>query len=166
MIIGFCIMKQIKLTQGKFTLVDDEDFEELNQFNWYANKKLNTFYAVRNEYNKGKHKTLFMHRVVLRLTNSNIKCDHINHNGLDNQKSNLRTCTHSQNQRNSRNRIGTTSKYKGVHFCKQANKWRVFIMGNKKQIHIGYFKNEIEAAKKYDEFAILHFGEFANLNFK
>jgi len=158
-------MKEIKLTQGKFALVDNDMFEELNQFKWCAAKDGNTFYAVRNIYNNRKRKTIRMHRQILGLIDSKIQCDHKNHEGLDNQKSNLRSCTIAENQRNQRPRIGCSSKYKGVYFNKLCKKWMAYIKVENKSTTIGLFTNEIEAAKAYDKAAKVHHKEFAYTNF-
>ncbi len=160
-------MKQIPLSQGLFALVDDEDFEELNKYKWCAYKSKNTFYALRNSLykdNKKRH-IIQMHRVILGLNDLEIKCDHIDHNGLNNQKYNLRPSTNAENCKNQKARNGT-SKYKGVCWCKKRNKWRANIRVNDKQVYIGHFNNEIDAAKSYDEMAKLHYKEFAYLNFK
>lgn len=154
-------MKQIPLTQGQFTLVDDEDFEYLNQFKWHALKAKNTYYATR----KIKRKIIWMHREILKLTDIKIMADHKDGNGLNNQKSNIRPCDFYQNNKNQKPRKGT-SKYKGVSWRKSRNKWVIHITINGKQKHVGSFSNEIEAAKAYDEMAKLHYGEFAYLNFK
>jgi len=160
-------MKQIPLTQGKFALVDDEDFEYLNQFKWCALKRPHTFYAVRNLPNgKGKQKLIGMHRVILKVTDGEIECDHIDWNGLNNQKSNLRLCTSAQNEKNKKPIEGRASKYKGVCWHKGAKKWYSQIIIKNKKTYLGCFIDEIEAAKAYDEMAKLHFGEFAYLNFK
>ena len=158
-------MKQIPLTQGKFALVDDEDFEELNKHKWCALKAPKTFYAIRRD-NDAKKSTVYMHRVILGLTNSKIQSDHRDTNGLNNQRNNLRPCTNLQNQRNKTCKINGTSKYKGVYWNKKAKKWNIRISVNKKRIYGKSFTDEIEAAKAYDEMAKLYFGEFAYLNFK
>jgi len=161
-------MKQIPLTQGLFALVDDEDFEYLNQFKWHAHKANRTFYALRNSLykdNKKRH-TIQMHRVILGLNNLEIKCDHIDGNGLNNQRYNLRPSTNAENCKNQKPKKGFSSKYKGVCWCNIKNKWRANIRINNKQKHIGYFDHEIEAAKAYDEMAKTHYKEFAYLNFK
>jgi len=161
-------MKQISLTQGQFALVDDEDFEELNKVKWCAVKERNTYYAARTMWcKKGKrYFTVKMHRVVLNLTDSKILCDHIDKNGLNNQKHNLRPSTNAENQRNRGSMANSFSKFKGVYWIKKINKWRASITINGKYISIGFFLTEIEAAKAYDEAAKIHHGEFAWLNFK
>ena len=159
-------MKNIKLTQNKVALVDDDMFDELNQHKWYAVKHRNTFYARRNVYNNERSaKTICMHRQILGLTDKNIYADHRDLNGLNNQKDNIRACSHSENARNLKSHIGSTSKFKGVSFHKQSKKWVSQIMINRKQIHLGLFEDEEAAAKKYDVYAKLHYREYANLNF-
>lgn len=154
-------MKKIPLTHGKFAIVDDEDYEWLNQYKWCAVKIRNTYYAMRAE--KGEH--IAMHREILGLVKGDGKqTDHRNHNGLDNWRCNMRVCTHSQNQHNQRKQNGT-SKYKGVSWYKRDKKWRVCIQINERRICIGYFDNEIDAAKAYDTKAKELFGEFAYCNF-
>lgn len=160
-------MKQIPLSQGLFALVDDEDFEYLNQFKWHARKSRDTFYASRNlKISKNNRKTIQMHRVILGTTDTKIQGDHIDGNGLNNQKSNLREATHEQNRRNTKSYKNGVSKYKGVSYRKDSKKWRSIINFNKKVIRLGYFSSEIEAAKAYDVKAKELFGEFAWLNFK
>lgn len=155
-------MKQIPLTQGMFALVDDEDFEWLNQWKWYAKKDSATYYAVRGSRNK----TIRMHRLILGLTDKNIFADHIDHNGLNNQRSNLRKATHTQNLRN-KQKTGKGSKYLGV--CRINNKggsttYRAIISVNNTTIYLGAFRIEEDAARAYNEAAIKYSGEFANLN--
>ena len=154
-------MKLITLTQSLFAQVDDEDYEYLNQWKWSAAKGRITYYAVRVE-----NKTYIpMHRVLLKLTDPKILGDHIDGNGLNNQKHNIRPCTPVQNKYNSIKK-NSGSTYKGVTWNKQHKKWRARIMYNKKEIFIGHYTSEIEAAKAYDNEAKKYFGEFAYLNFK
>ena len=149
---------RIPLTQGYFALVDADDYEELSRYKWHISDKGGRLYAYRTE----KGKKTAMHRQILNAP-SGMYCDHINHNGLDNRKANLRLCTPQQNAYNRRPFAGT-SKYKGVHWDRQRRKWRARIRHNGKLIHIGYFDYEADAVIAYDDYAIELFGEFAYLN--
>ena len=91
--------------------------------------------------------------------------DHINHNGIDNRKANLRVATRAQNNRHTKKRIKSRSKYKGIYFDRRDRVWYARITTNGKTKHLGSFKDEIEAAKAYDEAARKYHGEFAGLNF-
>lgn len=167
-------MKEIQLTQNKFALVDDEDFEEINKYKWFAIKNKNTYYAERYNKSETGPKHIKMHRQILNITDSKILGDHINMNGLDNQKSNLRIANKTQNGSNRKSKPGSTSKYLGVSLTTKywyVNKekractaWRATIRINGIQTHLGHFKEEIEAAKAYNEMAIKIHGEYANLN--
>lgn len=155
-------MKTIKLTQGKETIVDDEDYEELNKFKWCIGS---VGYAIRRESSKinKDRPTIYMHKYIF--NNPNTIIDHINGNTLDNRKCNLRICTKSENRRNSKKpKNAKTSKYKGVYFFKDSKKWRARIRVLDKLIDLGLHINEIDAAKAYNEAAIKYFGEFAKLN--
>jgi hypothetical protein len=162
-------MKKIPLTQGEFAIVDDADFDWLNQWKWCLVKGAKTFYANRGVGPAKNRRLVLMHRQILGLSRHDGKCsDHINHNGLDNRRNNLRVCSRQQNNRNRKpypNELNT-SKYKGVCWEKRRNKWRVSINISRKQIHVGAFNDEITAAKKYDIAAKKFFGEFAVLNFE
>src|SRR3990167_4081188 len=109
-------MKFIKLTQGKFVLVDDEDFEWLNQYKWYCQKALSNRFYARGQAGKNK-KTIFMHRFILNI-NDKRRIDHMNGDSLDNRKSNLRICTQQQNLFNKKMYKNNKSGYKGVWFTK------------------------------------------------
>lgn len=152
-------MKEIKLTQGYVALVDDEDFDNVNQFEWHVSKCETKFYARRS---LGKRKYQFLHQFIM----GSKWIDHIDDIGLNCQKHNLRKCTNSQNQMNSRPRKNTASKYKGVSKCSEANRWQSQIKLSGKIFYLGIFKDEIDAAKAYDTKAIELFGEFAYLNFQ
>lgn len=163
--------KEIILTKGMVAIVDDEDFDYLNNWKWHYNKTPHskTGYAMRTSYENGK-KTIRMHRLLFEYYKQDIdgEIDHIDRDGLNNQKSNLRHCSRSENIRNVSSWGGC--KYKGVSFYKRIinNKtyeyYRARIQVNKKSILIGLFKDEIEAAKEYNKAAKKYFGEFANLN--
>lgn len=163
--VGAFIMKEIQLNKGKFALVDDEDFEYLNQFNWYAAKRKYTFYAVRNPKTKGHLGIDRLHRLIINKLLPTDIIDHIDGNGLNNQKNNLRICTKSQNAMNSHSHCNSVSGFKGVHFNKDFKKYRVSIFCNGKNMFLGYFNDEKDAAKAYDKAAKEYFGEFARLNF-
>jgi len=161
-------MKEIKLTKGQTALVDDEDYEYLNQWKWYANKAGRNYYAERIIC-KPKRINLKMHRLLMK-TPKGFQVDHIDHNGLNNQKNNLRNCSFAQNQMNKI--MSKNSKYLGLsHFtCNYKGKEYFYIkatiMVNRKKIHLGCFKTDEEAAYAFDKAAVKYRGEFANLNFK
>ncbi len=152
-------MRRIRLTQGKYTLIDNEDFERLNLQKWYFHS---TGYAVRTD-NKNK-KGIYLHRFILN-TSKKIETDHINGNKLDNRKSNLRVCTMMQNRKNRRKQCGVYSNYKGVYWSKGSKKWFVSITSNKKRFYLGLFKNKIKAAIAYDKKSLEVHREFAKPNF-
>ncbi len=166
-LIGFFIgdshMKRIPLSKGMFALVDDEDYERLAKYYWCARKGRNTFYADRSVKLNGKWTTISMHREIFGLP-KNKQIDHADHNGLNNQKYNLRICTPAQNQQNRLPYKGFSSRYKGVGWAKDDKKWRSYIYPNYKFVSLGYFDSEIEAANAYDAKAKELFGEFARLN--
>lgn len=153
-------MKEIQLTQGKIALVDDEDYERLILWKWKADKGSRSFYATRSEYKEGKKKTLMMHRVIMREPDG-MEIDHIDGNGLNNQKHNLRVCTRKENSRN----LPSTNKngYKGVH--KSGSKWMAQIWNDGTAVYLGTFLEVEEAARAYDEKAKEIFGDFARTNF-
>lgn len=154
-------MKEIKLSQGKVALVDDEDYDKISQYPWYANKQGNSYYAiVHNGYLDGKRVLLKMHRVIMGITNPKIFVDHKDSDGLNNQKYNLRTATVSQNAANKASYRGV-SKYKGV--TKEGKYWKA--MCTKDGIsHRKKCSTEIEAALWYNQKATELHGEFAKLN--
>ena len=162
-LIGDNPMKRIPLTQGKSTLVDDEDFKELSKHKWCLLKGKYTWYAVRAICKNDKYKILYMHRVIMNAQKSQ-GIDHRNGDGLYNLRHNLRFCTQSQNNQNQRKTRGT-SQYKGIYWNKRDKKWQTQIKLNGKGYFLGLFDDEIEAAKAYDKRAKELFGEFARLNF-
>src|SRR3990167_10671310 len=162
-------MNKIKLTQDKFTLVDDEDFEYLNQFHWS--------FTGNNGYAGAMHKgkRIYMHRIILNVPKG-FQADHVNHNKLDHRRSNLRVVTQSQNNMN---RIVTNNKhgYKGVYFYDNKKyykkktdletnprSWVARLKINKKVIRLGTFFTKEDAAQSYNEAATKYFGKYAKLN--
>ena len=157
--------RRIPLTQGKYAIVDPEDFERLNKHKWYAARDTRTFYAHRKKRVGKKYVSIGMHREILNPP-GHLMVDHINHNGLDNRKANLRLATCAQNSYNRRQvRKNKSSKYIGVSWKQWTKKWAVIICYKRKNKIVGYFKDEIQAAKAYDKAAKKYHGEFASLNF-
>jgi len=157
-------MKEIILTQGKIALVNDEDFEWLNQWKWYAHKSKrdHTFYAIRNI--KHPKTTIKMHRLILGVTNPKIIVDHIDGNGLNNCRENLRECSSSQNCMNRGPNKNKSIPYKGVYFERATGKWFARITVGGKVIRMGTFKNIEDAARQFNCAAIKYHGDFAKLN--
>jgi len=156
-------MKKIKLTQNKIAIVDNFDYEELSRYKWCAHRDGNNYYVIRGIYNSITKRTniIYMHNQIIGFKG----IDHINGNGLDNRRCNLRTATRSQNAANCRkHNRNASSKFKGVRWCNWVNQWMVRISKNYKSIFIGYFKSEKEAAKAYNEKAKEFFGKYARLN--
>ena len=157
-------MKEIRLNQNKTALVDDEDFELIKTYRWYCFKSRYTFYAISQWYENGERKHVLMHRLILNVPDGFI-LDHKNKNGLDNQKENLRLCTHNQNKQNSKMRRHNKSGFRGVHYSKRDKLFYSRIGIDGKRLWIGCFKTAKAAALAYDKYAIKHHGEFAQLNF-
>ncbi|MHC4109652.1 MAG: AP2/ERF family transcription factor [Planctomycetota bacterium] len=155
---------KIPLTRGEFAKVDPEDYIWLSQFRWYCNKRPHTSYAIRNAGEGAERRKVLMHREIAR-TPRHLVCDHINRQGLDNRKQNLRNCTKRENNLNQAGHRGSVSKYKGVYWKKREGRWAACIKSEGKKRHLGYFDSETEAAKGYDEAARKYHKEFASLNF-
>lgn len=165
-------MKTVSLTQGKVALVDDEDFERISRLKWCIIRgggRGNNLYAFRTSWDKSKHRRvgILMHRLILN-TRKEDQIDHINGNGLDNQRNNLRLATQQQNMWNRRKRVvcgGDSSVFKGVVWDKARNKWLVKICYSGRYYHVGRFIDEKEAALAYDVAVRKYFGNYARPNF-
>ena len=157
--------RRIPLGEDKFTIVDQQDFYRFNNFNWCCEEDGWNTYAVRIAgVPKKKIKILSLHREIMNHPKGFL-VDHRNNNGLDNRRENLRKATKSQNVCNRRKKANTTSKFIGVHFAKRNGLWASYITHRRKQIWLGYFKSEVEAARVRDIAAKKYHGEFARLNF-
>jgi len=154
------------MAQPRYAIVDPADYKRFKGYEWIARKGTSCFYAQMLEPNViTSKKVLQMHQMILEAPKGMV-VDHINIDGMDNRSANLRAATRAQNSRN-RKKFSTpcSSKYKGVSWHKSSLKWQTRIIFEKRTIHLGTFKNEIDAAKAYDEAAKKYHGEFACLNF-
>ncbi len=157
-------MKKIKLTQNKYALVDNSDFESLNQHKWFTKKNGKNFYAQRNGSIKSgiKRKIIGMHQQIL----GEIKGKEIDHkdcNGLNNQRKNLRHSTKIENQRNVKRRVDNTSGLKGISWDRSRKRWFVSVTLNKIQINLGRFIKLLDAKRRYRLFIKNTFGEFGRI---
>lgn len=158
----------LEITEGNVVLLDEVD-RDLTQYNWQTRRS----YAARKD-NERRH--IYMHRLIIerklgRELDNNEVVDHINGNGFDNRRANIRVTTAKENSMNvmkpvrMTNKRKSTSRYKGVSFDREKGKWRARITDGGKIIHLGYFDNEIDAAIRYDKAAIAIFDHHAKLNF-
>ena len=165
--------RKIPLTQGKFAIVDPADYYRLAKFKWRLcrTKGKKVLYAERSirlpefprKRGSGRYSRTLMHHHLILPTDGYV-VDHINGDGLDNRRANLRLATVAQNAWNSKKR-NPRSGYKGVWYAKDKHLWRAAIVCNRKRIHLGYFKSKTAAARAYDSAARKLHGKFANLNF-
>ena len=150
--------RRIPLTRGQYAIVDPEDYKWLMEFKWHTNCSRGKFYAVNSRSQK-------MHRLIMKAPRDKF-VDHINGNGLDNRKANLRLATPAQNNWNSKSGMGRgKSRYKGVKWHKHSKKWVVTIGVNGRRESIGYFTDEKEAARAYDKAVKERRGKYGVLNF-
>jgi hypothetical protein len=165
-------MKTIALTKGKVTLVDDADHEELTKYKWHATESSRgKFYARTAVYfgkeagTKSGNKMMFMHRMLLPDAPT---VDHIDSNGLNNCRNNLRKCSQKENTRNSQKQKKKAG-FKGTTWISwekgKKGKWVAQIQTGGKRFYLGCFEREVDAARAYDAAALKHFGEFAKINF-
>lgn len=161
-VISFDVMKRIPLSKGKyFALVDDEDFEKLSKYTWSAGVLPRTIYASRKITISGKQTMIYMHQDIMKAPKG-MDIDHINGNGLDNRKRNLRVCTRQQNCRSKRV-ADNKSGCKGISWNKVNKKWVVRIKYNGINYYLGSFADQSRAKEAYDMKANEVFGEFARV---
>ena len=148
-------MKKIKLTNGEYTFVDGNDYDELCKYSWHLSR------GYVEAYEDGK--SLLMHRIIMKPRKGQI-IDHVNRNPHDNTRSNLRVCDRSLNGMNRGKQKNNKSGYKGVVFDKRRGCWAAFICKNKKRMYLGSYTDKKNAAMAYNEAAAKHHGEFACVN--
>lgn len=161
-------MRKIEITRGHFAIIDDEDYESVEKFKWRYSPSFCSGYAIRGQhvgFEDGKQvsKTISMHRFIMNAPEG-MEVDHINGNGLDNRRCNLRIATRSQNKWNRRKLQPKSSRFKGVHWEDDRKKWRAYIYKNNRRTIIGRFDNELDAALAYNKYAKELFSDFASLN--
>ena len=152
--------KEIQLTQGKVAIVDDDLFEYLNQFKWHI---ASGRYAATNMKINGKSKSIYLHRFIMNVS-KDMQVDHIDNDKLNNLKTNLRICTHSQNMINRPVYNNSKSKFKGVIFYEKLKKYIARIKFKNKEYYLGVYTNPIDAARAYNDAALKYHGEFAHIN--
>lgn len=150
-------MKTIKLTQNQTTIIDDEDFDRVKQHKWCALEqpkyKENKFMAVTNiTHLDGRRETVYLHRFIMNAPKG-LHVDHKDRNPLNNQKSNLRICTHAENQRNRAENSNNKSGFKGVCFVKHAKRYKAQIWANGKRTFLGYHDTAEAASEAYKQAA-------------
>ena len=152
---------------GLFAIVDSSDFELVSAYSWFPRKNYHTFYVQHSPSRTlpGERRPVLMHRLLLGLGPGDQTVDHINGNGLDNRRENLRLCSDSTNQAN-RHRLvpNASSRYRGVTWHAALGKWQAHIKVMGRSIYLGVFASEEEAALAYNHAAVAHFREYAHLN--
>ena len=157
--------RRIKLTQGRFAIVDPEDFERLNQYKWFCSHYGYAARKIPKKFRKGKETHVLMHRELCPVPDEMV-VDHVNRNPGDNRKANLRPATKQQNSWNSKiKKKRRGSRYTGIYFDRRKGKWLVHITIDGRPTSSRYYADEVEAAKAYDRVAKQHRGQFAALNF-
>ena|SRR5665213_446172 len=156
---------KVKLSNGMVALIDKSDWEKVKHLTWGFGYgcSYKTGYTPYVGANKKTGGSILLHRFIMD-TPKGLHTDHINGDHLDNRRKNLRICTPAENQFNSRKHKTQTSKYKGVSWYKRDACWRAYVNFSRRQIHLGYFADEVAAARVYNEKAKEIYGDFAYLN--
>lgn len=155
--------------KGKYEAIVSIEDADLAELNWNVTVIEKNIYAKRNAQVNGKHKRIFLHRLIMermlpRPIESHELVDHLNMDTLDNRRENLRLATQSQNQSNRGKAVSNKSGYKGVSWDKRAEKWAAYIRVKGKNIFLGFSHDPKECHEWYKEAAIKHFGEFARFD--
>lgn len=157
---------QVALSHGLFALVDECDLQTLSEYRWYPYKSYRTYYAVGHKLRPpNRLKRVQMHVLIMGKQPKGMLIDHINGNGLDNRRANLRFATPTENSQNQRKRVECTSDFKGVDFDRYKLRWRARIFLNGECIYLGRYQHETDEARAYDNAARRLYGPLANLNF-
>ena len=146
------------------TIVDDDVYQWASKLKWHAAHYRGSWRAQRKVKVDGKQRTELLHRIIIGTVGK--ETDHIDGDGLNNQRSNLRVCTHGQNMRNRKVQCNNQSGVKGVTFEKNSNKWQTRICIEDQRIYLGTFTCLEDAAKAYDAAAVKYHGQFARTNFQ
>ncbi|MGD9109503.1 MAG: HNH endonuclease [Phycisphaerales bacterium] len=162
---GYTFRRIPLANSNEYAIVDPGDYPELSKYTWWLHSRKNSHLVMRLSKHGVCYRPVFMHRQIMssELTEE-LVVDHINHNGRDNRKANLRIATIAQNNMNKRSR-GGVSKYKGVVYRAHKKLWVARITVNGRRMYIKSCKSEIDAAKAYDAAAKKYYGKFAYLNF-
>lgn len=156
-------MKEIPLSRGLVAKIDDADYERANQYKWSAFGRKRV-YAGRNDWSSGKSHTVMLHRFILSAPDG-LFVDHIDHDTLNCQRTNMRLCSKLENNRNKLIYSNNTSGYKGVTWDAESGNWAAQTRVKGRSVKIGRFSDPLEAALAYDAKAKELFGDFAHLNF-
>jgi hypothetical protein len=165
-------MKTVELTKGYRAIVDDADYPTVSQFKWHAHEEFHPDRTLRDvsacrgkKQEDGTYKNQQLSRFILDIDDPKIEVDHEDHNGLNNQRYNLRVANHTQNDCNQRKQQGTSSPYKGVTLHKHTGRWQAQSQTVKNPHYLGLFKSPLTAALVYDRHAREYFKDFALVNF-
>lgn len=155
----------IALSQGKLCFIDRADMGIVKNYHWFAHRNGKTFYCMTHDWDKnGKRVFIAIHRLLINVPKG-MQIDHVDRNGLNNTRKNLRECSPIENSHNKGVTSANKSGYKGVSFYTKHNKWRASLKCNGKEYYGGIYSCRIAAAYRYDQIARQVFGEFAYTNF-